>query len=69
MKTGKQRATLEGHTGGVFSVAFSLGGMTLASGSDDKTIKLWDSKTGNEPYGSLVFSPVSRTAGRRNLKG
>jgi WD40 repeat protein len=39
--TGKEQATLKGHTGGVYSVAFSPDGTILASGSLDGTIKLW----------------------------
>ena len=59
-------ATLEGHTGAVWSVAFSPDGTILASGAADNTITLWDMTTGepivtleghtDEVY-SVAFSP------------
>src|SRR5262245_53789472 len=44
----KERATFQGHTKGVRSVSFSPDGKTLAFGSSDATIKLWDVQTGKE---------------------
>jgi COMPASS component SWD3 len=58
--------TLSGHTAPVRTVAISPDGQSLASGGDDKTIRLWNLKTGQllrtitgHPDGikSLVFSP------------
>ncbi|MEK6705313.1 MAG: WD40 repeat domain-containing protein [Bdellovibrionota bacterium] len=58
--------TLKGHDKMVRSVAFSPNGKMIASGSDDQTIRLWDTKTGklirmlNVEYctaESVAFSP------------
>lgn len=42
----EEGGTLEGHRERVSSVAFSPDGKTLASGSSDNTIKLWDLQSG-----------------------
>ena len=50
--TGEPIATLEGHTSWVYSVSFSPDGATLASGSEDSTVRLWAVATG-EPIATL----------------
>jgi WD40 repeat protein len=42
VESGEARATLRGHSSLVWGVAFLDGGRMLASGSTDRTVKLWD---------------------------
>ena len=44
--TGTRSSVLHGRTNSVVSLAFSLDGTLLVSGSEDDTIKLWDIQTG-----------------------
>ena len=51
MDSGNLKATLTGHIGSIFDLDFSPDGNSLASGSNDGTIRLWDVKqwTSNAP--------------------
>ena len=44
--SGPMLHTLSGHTNNIYALAFSPDGKTLASGSMDQTVKLWDTATG-----------------------
>ena len=41
-------SVLNGHTGGISSLAFSADGTLIVSGSYDKTVKLWQAASGKE---------------------
>jgi WD40 repeat protein len=68
--------TLTGHSNWVWSVAYSPDGQTLASGSLDNTIKLWNVNTGNllqtlkghsELVNSVAYSPDGQTVASGSL--
>ena len=44
----RQRDVLQGHTGSVYSAAFSPDGERVVTASGDNTARLWDAKTGAE---------------------
>jgi WD40 repeat protein len=48
LATGDQVAALTGHNGSIYSLAFTPDGHTLASASEDGTVKLWDVATAKE---------------------
>jgi WD40 repeat protein len=66
--TGELEAELIGHLGAVTCVAYSPGGRWIASGSDDRTVRLWDPETGLEQgigefdtqVKALTFTPDGR---------
>lgn len=74
--TGTDHKTLEGHTGRITAVRFSICGQKVASGSADCTVRLWDSKTGRHHktlmghtsiIESIVFSPSGLIVGSGSL--
>ncbi|NET62333.1 MAG: hypothetical protein F6K47_41390, partial [Symploca sp. SIO2E6] len=68
--TGQCSMTLQGHISTVWSISFSPDGQTLASGSADRTVKVWDVYTGKcfmtlqghiSTVWSVSFSPDDQT--------
>jgi len=67
---GQSQKVLKGHSGPVNTIAFSPDGTTLASGSSDKTIKVWKLESGDLIYSleghdlgvfSMAYSPDGKT--------
>ena len=63
-----------GHSDYVLSVAYSLDGTKIISGSDDKTIKIWDANTGEclktlEGHSSNVQSVAYSPDGTKIISG
>lgn len=74
----KLRATLQGHVAQINSVAFAPDGRTLATGSNDQTVKVWDLATGNERatltghtrvVTSVAFAPDGKTLASASWDG
>lgn len=74
----KERATLKGHPNAVTCLAFSPDSRTVASGSADGTIKLWDVAAGKEHatltghtdvVHSVAFSPDNRMVASGSYDG
>ena len=67
-------STLEGHSSSVISVALSKDGQRVVSGSDDKTVKIWDATSGEcvstlEGHSSVVMSVALSEDGQRVVSG
>ncbi|MBZ0303482.1 MAG: protein kinase, partial [Anaerolineae bacterium] len=66
LATGDEHSALLGHTGNIWSLAFSPDSRYIATGSADRTIRIWDVDTGDVlavleghtwDVNSVAFSP------------
>jgi len=67
-------SVMKGHTGFVWTVAFSPHDTRIASGSEDQTIRLWDAQTHQQihvlqKYTSSIYSVVFSPDGQRIASG
>ena len=74
MSSMQQVAELKGHRNYVTSVAFDSSGKYLASGSDDKTVRIWDVATKQQVaelkgHTSRVFSVAFDLSGKYLASG
>ncbi len=75
--TGRLYRAFEGHTGGVYAVTFAPDGRTLATGSNDRNVRLFDVRTGKQraiyadtgPIYALGYSPDGKTLASAGYDG
>jgi len=66
---GKEIRSLKGHTEGILSVAYSLNGKYIATGSLDHTTMLWEAKSGKQLFQLVGHnSEISEVAFSANSK-
>ncbi|PPQ93483.1 hypothetical protein CVT25_008477, partial [Psilocybe cyanescens] len=69
------QGVLKGHSKSVFSIIFSPNGKHIVSGSEDKTIRLWDAETGDlvhpplEGHDDVVWSVAFSHDGKHIVSG
>ena len=71
---GRSQTTLKGHTDAILSVAFSPDGQRIASGSMDKSLKVWDAETAQvsltlDGHGEYVTSVAFGPLGKHIVSG
>jgi WD40 repeat protein len=60
----RQIASLDGHTGNITALAYSAQGKWVVTGSEDGTVKVWDTRSvAVDPFIRVSLQPLPWTLG------